>query len=92
MIKTRDYFMHQTPRKLAKDLIADIDFTNIKNIYEPFAGENAFYDNLSQLSFSHKYNIALTNMYTDLDNQNKMLIEELNSKNEYIKELEERLR
>ena len=51
-----------------------------------------YYDNLSQLSFSHKYNIALTNMYTDLDNQNKMLIEELNSKNEYIKELEERLR
>ena len=51
-----------------------------------------YYDNLSQLSFSHKYNIALTNMYTDLDNENKMLIEELNSKNEYIKELEERLR
>jgi hypothetical protein len=31
-------------------------------------------------------------MYTDLDNENKMLIEELNSKNEYIKELEEKLR
>jgi hypothetical protein len=50
-----------------------------------------YYDNLSQLSFSHKYNIALANMYRDLDNENKILIEELNSKNEYIKELEERL-
>ena len=50
-----------------------------------------YYDNLSQLSFSHKYNIALTNMYSDLDNENKKLVEELNNKNEYIKELEERL-
>jgi hypothetical protein len=30
-------------------------------------------------------------MYSDLYNENKILVEELNSKNEYIKELEERL-
>jgi hypothetical protein len=30
-------------------------------------------------------------MYRDLYNENKILVEELNSKNEYIKELEERL-
>ena len=42
------YYFHQTPQKLAKDLIAQIDFTDVKNIYEPFAGEGAFYNNFPQ--------------------------------------------
>ena len=50
-----------------------------------------YYDNLSQLSFSHKYNMALANMYKDLENENKKLREELLSKNEYINELEEEI-
>ena len=44
MVKDDIYKFHQTPYKLAKDLIADIDFTDVKNIYEPFAGEGAFYN------------------------------------------------
>jgi hypothetical protein len=42
------YRFHQTPYKLAKDLIAQIDFTDVKNIYEPFAGENVFYNNFPE--------------------------------------------
>jgi len=48
MVKDDIYKFHQTPYKLAKDLIAQIDFTNIKNIYEPFAGEGAFYNNFPE--------------------------------------------
>jgi hypothetical protein len=44
-MKDDTWRFHQTPYKLAKDLISQIDFTDIKNIYEPFAGENAFYNN-----------------------------------------------
>jgi len=54
MIKTRDYYLHQTPRKLAKDLIADIDFTNVKVLYEPFSGENSFYDNFPEGITKHR--------------------------------------
>ena len=48
MVKTNEYFFHQTPRKLAKDLIAQIDFSDVKNIYEPFAGEGNFYNNFPE--------------------------------------------
>ena len=43
MVKDNQYYLHQTPGELAKDLIATIDFTNIKKVYEPFAGENGFF-------------------------------------------------
>ena len=58
MIKTRDYYLHQTPRKLAKDLIADIDFTDVKVLYEPFAGENAFYNNFPEGITKHRTEIT----------------------------------
>ena len=48
MVKTSEYYFHQTPYKLAKDLIAQIDFSNINNIYEPFAGECNFYNNFPE--------------------------------------------
>ena len=48
MVKDATYYFHQTPQKLAKDLIAQIDFSNIKNIYEPFAGEGNFYNNFPE--------------------------------------------
>ena len=48
-----------------------------------------YYDNLSQLSVSHKYNDALTNMYNDLCNENRILKEDLKNKNEYIIEINE---
>jgi len=43
MVKNDIYYLHQTPKKLARDLISQIDFSEIKNVYEPFAGEGAFY-------------------------------------------------
>ena len=45
MVKDNTYFFHQSPSKLAEDLIAQIDFSDVKNIYEPFAGEGSFYRN-----------------------------------------------
>jgi hypothetical protein len=42
-MKDATYMFHQTPQKLCKDLINMIDFTDIPNIYEPFAGEGNFY-------------------------------------------------
>lgn len=48
-----------------------------------------YYDNLSQLSVSHKYNDALTCMYNDLHNENRILKEDLKNKNEYINEINE---
>ena len=44
-MKDDTYYFHQTPYNLAKDLVAQINFTDIKNIYEPFAGEGNFYKN-----------------------------------------------
>ena len=57
-MKTREYWLHQTPQKLAKDLIADIDFTNVKVLYEPFSGENAFYDNFPNGITKHRTEIT----------------------------------
>lgn len=48
MVKDNQYYLHQTPSKLAKDLIAQIDFSHVKNIYEPFAGEGSFYGNFPE--------------------------------------------
>jgi hypothetical protein len=42
-MKDSTYYFHQTPQKLCKDLINMIDFTDVKNLYEPFAGEGNFY-------------------------------------------------
>ena len=38
------YLFHQTPKELAKDLIAFIPFTANDRVIEPFKGEGAFYD------------------------------------------------
>lgn len=48
MVKNSQYMLHQTPEKLAKDLINTVDFSDVKKIYEPFAGENAFYKNFPE--------------------------------------------
>jgi len=57
MVKTSEYYFHQTPYKLAKDLIADIDFTDVKNIYEPFCGEGAFYNQFPEGILLSTYNV-----------------------------------
>jgi len=48
-----------------------------------------YYDNLSQLSKSHKYNDTITNLYNNLSNENLILKEDLKNKNDYIDEINE---
>ena len=40
------YFFHQTPVELAKKLLTFIPFDQDDIVYEPFAGEGAFFNNL----------------------------------------------
>ena len=39
------YYFHQTPSSLAKDLVALTPISTDDKLFEPFAGENAFYNN-----------------------------------------------
>ena len=67
MVKDDIYKFHQTPYKLAKDLIADIDFSNIKNIYEPFCGEGAFYNQFPEGIPKFKSEIEDNEDFKDFD-------------------------
>jgi hypothetical protein len=44
-MKNDEYFFHQTPNELAKDLIKELDILNGDTLLEPFKGEGAFYNN-----------------------------------------------
>jgi hypothetical protein len=44
MAKNETYYLHQTPKELAKDLMKFVPITNEDILYEPFKGEGAFYD------------------------------------------------
>ena len=61
------YYFHQTPHKLAKDLISQIDFSEIKNVYEPFAGEGAFYKNFPENIPKFKSEIEECEDFKDFD-------------------------
>lgn len=67
MVKDDVYRFHQTPNKLAQDLIAQIDFSDVKNIYEPFAGEGAFYRNFPESIPKFKTEIEDGEDYLDFD-------------------------
>lgn len=91
MVKDATYHFHQTPYKLAKDLIAQIDFTNIKNVYEPFAGEGAFYKNFPEGIPKFKSEIEDGEDFKDFDieaNQIQTIITnppfQLNGKNAFF--------
>lgn len=45
------YYLEQTPKELAKELINQTPFDNADTIYEPFKGEGAFYDNYPENTF-----------------------------------------
>ena len=45
-MKDDTYYLHQTPKSLAKKIIENIDWKNNENVVEPFKGEGAFYDQL----------------------------------------------
>lgn len=67
MVKNNEYYFHQSPPKLAKDLISQIDFSDVKNIYEPFAGEGAFYRNFPEGIPKFKSEIEDGEDYLDFD-------------------------
>jgi hypothetical protein len=46
MTKNEEYYFHQTPQELAKQLIEKTPLTSGDKVLEPFKGEGAFYDNL----------------------------------------------
>jgi hypothetical protein len=66
-MKDATYDFHQTPHKLAKDLIAQIDFTDVKVLYEPFAGENNFYNNFPEGITKHRTEIEDGLCFKDFD-------------------------
>lgn len=43
------YLFHQTPEKLAKDLMQFIPFSQGDRVLEPFKGEGAFYNNIPDI-------------------------------------------
>ena len=45
-MKDNTYYLHQTPRSLAKKIIENIDWKDGENVVEAFKGEGAFYDQL----------------------------------------------
>ena len=45
MPKTEEYYFHQTPSELCKQLIKKVDIVSGDSILEPFRGEGAFYYN-----------------------------------------------
>jgi len=67
MIKTAEYWFHQSPPKLCKDLIAQIDFSDVKVLYEPFAGEGAFYNNFPEGITKHRTEITDGLCFKDFD-------------------------
>tara|TARA_R110000868_G_C10636830_1_gene743726 strand:- start:186 stop:698 length:513 start_codon:yes stop_codon:yes gene_type:complete len=58
MNKEETYFFHQTPVELAKKILTFIPFDQDDIVFEPFAGEGAFYNNLP---------IYTTNISTEIE-------------------------
>jgi len=42
------YYFHQTPKSVAKEIIDSIDWKDGEVVFEPFAGEGAFYNQLPE--------------------------------------------
>lgn len=47
-MKDHLYYFHQTPVELAKDICSNVLWNTDDVVLEPFAGENAFYDNIPE--------------------------------------------
>ena len=47
-MKDHLYYFHQTNEELAKDICSNVLWNNDDIVLEPFAGENAFYDNIPE--------------------------------------------
>lgn len=47
-MKDDTYYLHQTPKSLAKKIIDNIEWKDGENVCEPFKGEGAFYNQLPE--------------------------------------------
>ena len=66
-MKTDEYFFHQSPESLCKDIISNITFNQDDIVLEPFAGENHFYDNIPQGITKHRCEIEDGLDFKDFD-------------------------
>jgi hypothetical protein len=53
MTKTEEYYFHQTPEELCKELIKKIDIEHGDSLLEPFKGEGNFYNNFPTNTINH---------------------------------------
>jgi len=56
-MKDTNYYFHQTPESLCKDIISNIPFEIDDIVLEPFAGENHFYNNIPEELQKHRCEI-----------------------------------
>jgi hypothetical protein len=56
-MKDEKYYFHQSPMQLCKDIIDNIRFKPDDILFEPFAGENNFYDNFPEEITKHRCEI-----------------------------------
>lgn len=68
MVKTEEYYFHQTPNELCKQLIKKIDLLEGDSILEPFKGEGAFYNNLPDNCIKYYTEIEEGLCYTSFNN------------------------
>ena len=66
-MKDAEYYFHQSPVSLCKDIISNIPFDNDDILLEPFAGENSFYDNFPNELEKHRCEIEDGLCYKDFD-------------------------
>lgn len=67
MVKDDTYFFHQTSKELAKDICSNIDFKEDDIVLEPFAGENAFFDNIPNEITKYRCEIEEGSDFRDFD-------------------------
>jgi len=53
MPKNEEYYFHQTPEELCKELIKKVDIEEGDSLLEPFKGEGAFYNNFPTNTINH---------------------------------------
>ena len=58
---------HQTPEKLCKDIISNIEFKEGERVLEPFAGTNSFYNNLPEHVIKYRCEIRDNLDFRDFD-------------------------
>jgi len=66
-MKDEQFYFHQTPPELCKDIISNIPFNDDDILLEPFAGENGFYNNFPEQLEKHRCEIEDNLDFKDFD-------------------------